>query len=52
MKNNPLIIPLSFKSNNQNDLELYNWIQKQQYKSAFIKTILRQIMKEDLTKNT
>lgn len=50
-KNSPLIIYLSFK-NELSDLELYNWICKQQYKSTFIKTILRQAMKEELGKNT
>lgn len=52
MKDKPIIIQLSFKNNNISDIELYNWICKQQYKSAFIKTVLRQSMKEELTKNT
>lgn len=51
MKNkNPLIIPLSFK-NTQEDIELYNWICKKQYKSTYIKMVLTQIMKEELNKN-
>jgi nitroimidazol reductase NimA-like FMN-containing flavoprotein (pyridoxamine 5'-phosphate oxidase superfamily) len=51
MKNNtPLIIPLSFK-NTQEDIELYNWISKHSNKSGFIKDILKQNMKAELTKN-
>lgn len=51
MKNNPLIIQLSFKKTDIADLELYNWICKNKYKSAFIKTILRKTMLEELNKN-
>lgn len=45
MKNNspPLIIKVSFK-NDIDDIRLYNWICKNKYKSAFIKTILREKM--------
>lgn len=51
MKNNtPLIIPVSFK-NTQEDIELYNWVCKKQYKSTFIKMILTKVMKEELYKN-
>jgi len=52
MKNNaPLIIHLSFKSD-LDDALLYNFITKHSNKSGFIKDILRQAMKEELTKNT
>lgn len=52
MKNNPpLIIQLSFK-NESNDLSLYNFIVSHSNKSGFIKDILRQAQREELTKNT
>lgn len=47
MKDKPVIIQLSFKNNDISDIELYTWICKKQYKSAFIKTILRQAKEED-----
>ena len=45
MKNNspPLTIKVSFK-NTIEDITLYNWICKNHYKSAFIKTVLREKM--------
>lgn len=50
-KNSPLIIYLSFKTNHE-DLTLYNWISSHSNKSGFIKDILKQVMKEELSKNT
>lgn len=47
-----LVIYLSFKSNDISDIELYNWICKNNYKSAFIKSLLRQAMQKELSKNT
>lgn len=51
IKDKPLIVQVSFKNNDIYDIELYNWICKHQYKSAFVKTILREKMKEELAKN-
>ena len=42
-KNSPLTIKISFK-NTIEDITLYNWICKNHYKSAFIKTVLREKM--------
>ncbi|WP_154696484.1 hypothetical protein [Clostridium botulinum] len=46
MSDKPLLIPLSFKKD-IDDLKLYNWICKNKYKSAFIKSILRNIMEQE-----
>ena len=45
MKNNspPITIKVSFK-NTIEDIKLYNWICSNQYKSAFIKSVLREKM--------
>ena len=50
-ENKPIIIYLSFK-NTQLDIELYNFISKHSNKSGWIKDILRQSMKDELSKNT
>ena len=42
-KNPPITIKISFK-NTIEDITLYIWICKNHYKSAFIKTVLREKM--------
>lgn len=47
MSDKPLLIQLSFKAQDIDDLKLYNWVNKNKYKSAFIKIILREKMEQE-----
>jgi hypothetical protein len=48
--NKPIIIHVSFKRNDLEDIQLYKWVTSHKYKSAFIKSILRNIMNLELNK--
>lgn len=45
-----IVIPVSFKET-IDDIKLYNWINTHSGKSAFIKDVLKEKMKEELTKD-
>jgi hypothetical protein len=48
--NKPIIIHVSFKRNDLEDIQLYKWILSNKYKSTFIKSILRKEMNNELNK--
>lgn len=45
-----IVIPVSFKETLE-DIKLYNWVNSHSGKSAFIKDILKDKMKEELDKS-
>jgi len=50
LDNKPIVIHVSFKRNNDLDMELYNWLNNKSSKSGYIKDVLKLAMENELNK--